>query len=166
MPISDGPTYETPNVKVWFLRTGPETGGEIHEQRVEYAPDSQFPPTHFHPAQDEHFEIESGQMLVVVAGEESVLEAGESIDIPSGTHHKMRNPSETEPAVVRWETRPALRTTEFNDAGSRLRGNILDRALLAHEFRDVFRLPGFQGLMIPVLARLASRLGRRPPPTR
>lgn len=164
--MTDPPTYETANTKVWFLRTGPETAGEVHVQRVEYRPDSSFPPTHLHPAQDEHFEIESGQMLMVIDGEKQMLSAGEGIDVPSGTRHKMRNPSETEPAVVRWETRPALRTTQFNEAGSRLRGDILDRALFAHEFRDVFRLPGFQGLLIPLLAKLASRLGRRLPPTR
>lgn len=158
----DPPTFETPNSRVWFLRTGAESGGDVHEQRVEYMADSPFPPTHFHPAQDEHFEIESGEMLVVVDGKKRTLLTGESIDVPSGTKHKMRNPSGTEPAVVRWETRPALRTTEFNQAGARLKGNVLDRALFAHQFRDVFRLPGFQGVLIPLLARLASRLGRRP----
>lgn len=155
------PTYETANTKVWFLRTGPESGGEVHEQRVEYHPGSTFPPTHFHPAQEEHFEIESGVMLVVAAGERHLLSAGETIDIPSGMPHKMRNPSPDEPAVLRWETRPALRTTEFNEIGSTLRGGLLDRALLAHEYRDVFRLPGFQGMLIPLLAKLARRRGRR-----
>lgn len=161
--MSGSPTYETANTKVWFLRTGPDSGGEVHEQRVEYRPNSQFPPSHFHPAQEEHFEIESGEMLVVLAGEKHLLSAGETIHIPAGQPHKMRNPSADVAAVVHWETRPALRTTEFNEIGSRLRGGLLDRALFAHEYRDVFRLPGFQGVMVPLLANLGSRLGRRLP---
>lgn len=140
-----------------------ETGGEVHEQRVEYSPRSKFPPSHFHPAQDEQFVIESGQMLVIVGGDKHLLSAGESIEISHGSPHKMRNASKSEPAVVRWATRPALRTTEFNEASSRLSGNILDRALFAHEFRDVFRLSGLQGVLVLLLARLASRLGRRIP---
>lgn len=153
----DPPTFVTPNSRVWFLRTGAESGGEVHEQRVEYMADSSFPPTHFHPAQDEHFEVESGEMLVVVEGEKHTLSAGETIDVPSGAAHKMRNPSKTDPAVVRWVTRPALRTTEFHEAAGRLKGGILDQARFAYEFRDVFRLPGIQGVLIALLARVASR---------
>lgn len=161
----DPPTFETPTTKVWFLETGPETDGDRHVQRVEYAPASKFPPKHYHPSQDERFEVESGQILVVVAGKKRILSAGESIDIPRKTTHKMRNPSKDEPATVLWITEPALRTTEFHMAAAGLAGgsSILDRAVFAHEFRDVFRLAGLQGLLLPALAKLGSALGRRPP---
>lgn len=159
--MADPPTFETANSKVWFLRTAGDTGGEVHEQRVEYSPDTRFPPTHYHPFQDELFEVESGEMLAVIDGEKRLLSAGETIDIERGTKHTMRNPSRTKPAVVRWETRPALRTGEFHLAAAELEkgSGLLDQAAFAHEFRDVFRLPGVQGLLLPLVARSGS-IGR------
>lgn len=157
------PTHQTATTRVWYLQTAADTGGELHEQRIEYLPGSPFPPFHFHPSQDEHFEIESGEMIFVVAGVESRVGPGESIDIPRGTHHKARNASETEPAVARWETRPALRTGEFFTCMAKLEGQgTIPLAAAVHSYRDVYRMPGLQGLAVPVIARLASLLGRRP----
>ncbi|MDX1691951.1 MAG: cupin domain-containing protein [Acidimicrobiia bacterium] len=159
------PTYTTTTSRVWHLRTGATTGGEVHEQRVEYRPGSPFPPMHHHPAQDEHFEVERGAMVFDIDGDERVVEAGESIDLPRGTPHRARNASAAEPAVVRWETRPALRTTEFFLTAAALGDapGILDQALLAHRYRDVFRLDGPARVVVPMLAGLARSLGRRLP---
>jgi mannose-6-phosphate isomerase-like protein (cupin superfamily) len=164
MPTTE-PTYGDAMSRVWHLRTAESSNGEVHEQRVEYAPGSPFPPTHHHPAQDEHFEVEQGRMLFVVDGRERIVEAGGSIDIPRRTPHRARNASDREVAVVRWETRPALRTTEFFTAAARMghdRG-MLQSALLAHEFRQVFRLSGPTRALVPVLAGLARLLGRSLP---
>lgn len=154
----DEPTFETATSKVWFLQTADETGGEAHVQRVEYAPDTRFPPTHYHPFQDERFVVESGEMLAIVDGERIRLSAGEVVEIERGTSHTMRNPSKDSSAVVKWETTPALRTGEFHLAAAGLeKGSRLgDRAAFAHEFRDVFRLSGLQGVLVPLLARLGS----------
>jgi mannose-6-phosphate isomerase-like protein (cupin superfamily) len=159
------PTHEDGSSRVWYLQTGQSSGGAVHEQRVEYAPGSPFPPTHLHPSQDEHFEVESGRMLFVIDGLEHEVAAGGTLDIPRGTPHRARNASEVEPAVVRWETRPALRTTEFFSTAARLgqRMNLLDAGLLAHEFRDVFRPTGITRLAVPVVARLARLTGRTLP---
>jgi mannose-6-phosphate isomerase-like protein (cupin superfamily) len=157
-PMADQPTFETATSKVWFLQTAEDTGGEAHVQRVEYAPDTRFPPTHYHPFQDERFEVESGEMLAIVDGEKRRLGAGEVLEIEQGTRHTMRNPSKEEPAVVRWETTPALRTGEFHLAAAGLEkgAGLGDRAAFAHEFRDVFRLPGLPGVLLLLLARLGS----------
>jgi mannose-6-phosphate isomerase-like protein (cupin superfamily) len=159
------PTFQTSTARVWHLRTGATSGGEVHEQRVEYVGGSPFPPEHYHPAQDEHFEVERGVMLFVIDGDERVVPAGATIDIPRGTPHRARNASRTEPALVRWETRPALRTTEFFTTAARLGdgGGVLDQALLAHEFRDVFRLTGPRAIVVPVLGRFARSVGRTLP---
>ncbi len=159
------PTHESPTSRVWYLRTAQSSDGEVHEQRVEYAPGSPFPPAHFHPAQDEHFEVEQGRMRFVVDGREQLVEAGGGIDITRGTPHQARNGSETEVAVVRWETRPALRTTEFFSTAACLgsQARLLDSALLAREFREVFRLTGPTRLLVPPLAGLARVLGRSLP---
>jgi mannose-6-phosphate isomerase-like protein (cupin superfamily) len=164
----DQPTHESATGRTWYLRTAADTGGELHEQRVEHAPGSPFPPTHLHPAQDEHFEIEHGAMTFVVGGVERTLRAGEVIDIPRAVPHKARNASTAEPAVVRWETTPALRTGEFFSAAARLGDGAspLDSAVLAHHYRDVFRATGALRLAIPVLALVGKLVGRRLPDAR
>jgi mannose-6-phosphate isomerase-like protein (cupin superfamily) len=159
------PTHEDATGRVWYLRTAETSGGEVHEQRVEYRPGSPFPPTHLHPDQDEHFEVERGRMRFVVDGVEHLIAAGGAIDIPRGTPHRARNASASVPAVVRWETRPALRTTAFFTTAARLGDDrdLLASALLAHEFRDVFRLAGPARFLVPVLARIAVARGRSLP---
>jgi mannose-6-phosphate isomerase-like protein (cupin superfamily) len=158
-------TFEGATSRVWFLHTAESSGGAVHEQRVEYRPGSPFPPAHLHPAQDEHFEVESGRMLFVVDGSEREVGAGETIDIPRGTAHKARNASTELPAVVRWETRPALRTTAFFTTVGRLgdRMGLVDSALLAHEYRDVFRPTGVANVLVGVVARMARLSGRSLP---
>jgi mannose-6-phosphate isomerase-like protein (cupin superfamily) len=160
--MDDRPTHSDATSRVWYLRTGEDTDGEVHEQRVEYLPGSPFPPTHLHPAQDEHFEVERGRMLFIVDGTKRVVSAGETLEIPRSTPHQARNASRSESAVVRWETRPALRTTAFFSTAARLGDDmdLLDSALLADEYRDVFRLTGATRLLVPIVARLA-RLARR-----
>ena len=106
-------------------------------------------------------------MLFVVAGEERIVEAGDTLHIPRGTPHRARNASVEASAVVRWETRPALRTTAFFSLAARVGPamGMLDAALLAHESRDVFRPTGINGVLVPVVGRLARLIGRRLPAT-
>lgn len=159
------PTFETDDTRVWYLRTAASTQGAVHEQRVEYRPGSPFPPTHLHPAQDEHVEVEYGELLVVVDGAEQVVAAGGTIDIPRGTPYRARNHSGERLAYARWETRPALRSGEFFAVAARLGTDpgLLQAALLAHEYRDVFRSASPVGLLVPVIARLARLRGLRLP---
>lgn len=157
MSFSDGDTRFT------YLQTAAETAGELHEQRVEYGPGSRFPLTHVHPDQDEFFAVERGCMVFEIAGARRVVVAGETIRVPRRTQHRARNGSATEVAVVRWETRPALRTGEFFVQAAKIGSGSspLDGALLAHEYRDVFRPSGLVGLLVPVIARVARVAGRR-----
>jgi quercetin dioxygenase-like cupin family protein len=159
------PTHADASSRVWYLRTGADSGGEVHEQLVEYLPGSPFPPEHLHPDQDEHFEVQRGAMRFVVDGAERVVAAGGALDIPRGTPHRARNASDAVPALVRWETRPALRTTAFFTTAARQGADrsVLDAALLADEYRDVFRLTGPVRRLVPVLARIAKLRGRRLP---
>lgn len=157
------PDFSTPTTSTWIVTTGEESDGELYEQRVRYEPGSPFPPTHHHPAQDETFEVESGAMVFVVDGEKREVGEGEIIDIARGTPHKARNASETDPAVVRWATRPALRSAEFFATAARLSPSPLQGAMLAAEYRDVFRLNGAAALAVPVLALMARLTGRALP---
>jgi mannose-6-phosphate isomerase-like protein (cupin superfamily) len=162
---NDLPTHEDATSRVWYLQTAASSGGAVHEQRVEYLPGSPFPPTHLHPDQDEHFEVEAGAMLFVVREQERRVVAGDALDIPRGTPHRARNASSSASAVVRWETRPALRTTDFFSTAAQLgdERSVLDAALLAHTYRDVFRLTGPTAALVPIVARFARLRGRRLP---
>lgn len=83
---------------------------ELLEVAGTWGPDGSPPPKHYHPSQDEHFEVLEGAVQVVVGGEERRHEAGETFGVPAGTVHQMGGDG---PARVRWEVRPALNTARF-----------------------------------------------------
>lgn len=51
-------------------------------------------------------------MIFQVAGEDRVVRAGEEIEIAKGVYPLAHNPHGA-PAIVLWETRPALGTADF-----------------------------------------------------
>lgn len=158
-----------------LLRTATETNGELLEMEATYVPGSVEPLEHFHPSQDEHFEILAGSMEAQVGGDRRVLSEGDVLDIPAGTVHAMWNGGDGEARVV-WQTRPALRTEEFLRLVGRLaqegkltpKGprNPLVGAAVMQEFRDEFRPTNppapVQAVAFPVLAVVARILGQRP----
>src|SRR5262245_6087765 len=75
-----------------------------------YSGEGGLPPEHFHPRQDEHFEVIEGSVRAVINGEERRYGAGDTFDVPAGTPHQMGGAGV---ARVHWEVRPALRTAEF-----------------------------------------------------
>jgi hypothetical protein len=124
-----------------LVRTGAETGGEVLEMEAAYPGSDTLPPEHFHPQQTERFEVLEGSIRAIIAGTERRYEAGEKFEVPPGTPHQL---GAEEPARLRWETRPALRTAEFFE---RLFGDGPDSASAAEsmprffaEFSDEFRL--------------------------
>ena len=80
------------------------------EMEALYSGEGGLPPEHFHPHQDEHFEVLDGAVRAVIAGEERRYAAGEQFEIPARTPHQMAGDG---PARVHWEIRPALRMAEF-----------------------------------------------------
>lgn len=73
----------------------------------------QGPPPHFHPEQEEHFEVLEGTLEVKLDGETLELRAGDSFDVPAGAVHEMRPVTE---ARASWEVRPPLRTLGLFEA--------------------------------------------------
>ena len=96
------------------------------------------PPPHFHPSQDEHFEVLEGSVALKVGHEHRVVPAGESFDIPRGTVHTMG--PHGGPARVRWEVRPALRTEQFL---TEMPESFDERLAWIQRFSEEFRLAGF-----------------------
>ncbi len=155
----------TPGESVTIRSSTPE---EL-ELEGEWAPHGDPPPKHYHPAQDERFEILEGTLHVRVDGNERVLAAGETIEIPRGSVHQMWN-AEDVPARAIWRTSPGGRSEQwFRDidglyASGRVGGNGMPSPLafgtLLTAYRDSFRLAGPDLVLGPALALLgvAGRL--------
>ena len=122
---------------------------ELLEVEATYAPAGKEPPKHYHPSQDEHFEVLEGSIRVRAGDEERTLGVGEEIDIARGTVHQMWNPASGDARVL-WQTRPGGRTESWFasiDALHRegrvgrngMPGPLAFAALLT-EYDDVFRL--------------------------
>ena len=132
---------------------------------AEWRPSSGKPPVHLHPAQDERFAIHAGELSVHMDGVTHVLRAGDSLEVPRGTAHKMWCSGEA-PVRGTWEVRPALRTAEFfaavheSRAFRRKRGDgsitLLGSAVILREFAAEFRLPAPAAITRPAFALLAG----------
>jgi mannose-6-phosphate isomerase-like protein (cupin superfamily) len=127
------------------------------------------PPAHYHPDQDERFEVLEGRLRVRVGDEERELGAGETLEIRRGASHQMWNPNR-EPARAIWQTRPARRTEEWFRSIDALYGegrvepdgrpSALAFGSLLSEYRDVFRLGvGPEPVTRPLIS-LLGLLGR------
>ena len=126
-----------------------ESGDEVLRLEGVYAPEGTAPPAHWHPSQDEHFEVLEGEIAVRVGGEERELRAGDTLDIPSRTVHQMWNPNPAR-ARVSWEVRSPGRTEQWFRTIDRLyrEGPIDDNGMppleplieAVSEYGDVFRL--------------------------
>ena len=115
-----------------------ERSPELLVMEQAYEADDTGPPPHFHPSQDEHFEVLEGAVALKVGHARSVVPAGESFDIPRGTVHTM-GPSGG-PARIRWEVRPALRTEQFL---TEMPESFEERLAHVQRFSEEFRLAGF-----------------------
>jgi quercetin dioxygenase-like cupin family protein len=96
-----------------FRKTGRDTGGELLEVESVYErPSPSRLPEHYHPHQEERFEVLSGTVHVLIDGVERSLSAGEVIVNPPSTPHEMWS-GEAGEARVNWQTRPSLNTETF-----------------------------------------------------
>jgi mannose-6-phosphate isomerase-like protein (cupin superfamily) len=128
---------------------------ELLELDAEWHPTEKGPPKHFHPAQDERFEVREGELHVHLDGTLHVVRAGEQIDVPRGGVHSIWAGGGTTTRAL-WQVRPALRTAEFMAAMEKARGarpvvSPIAALPVLREYSDVFRLA------IPVLGSLLAR---------
>lgn len=150
-----------------FIRTAQETQGSLFEVEVIYGPHSQRPPTHFHPRQEERFQVLDGQIRVEIDGHERTYGVGDYFIVPAGTAHTMWNAAES-PVVMNWQIRPALRTQQLFESlwGLQQDGklnsrkpNLLQMAVILNHFRDEFRLARLPDFTQLILFRLLAVVG-------
>jgi mannose-6-phosphate isomerase-like protein (cupin superfamily) len=160
-----GVELETGGVLIKFVRTAAESGGALHVQEARYPAHSPPAPLHRHPKQDERFVIVEGALLFRIAGKDTLVRAGNSLEIPRGTFHSAHNPEDVATLVI-WETRPALRTAEFFAAMSRAsrgrtRPRLTDAAAILTEYRNEFEMAKPSPLVQRIVFGCLAPFGRR-----
>jgi mannose-6-phosphate isomerase-like protein (cupin superfamily) len=114
---------------------------EVLEIEAHYRGDQPLAQAHYHPNQDEQFEVKSGRIHAVIGDDEVWFDEGERFEVPAGTSHQMAAEG---PTVLKWEVRPALRTAEFFERFYGYLDNGFPEGTTAEDFlteySDVFRL--------------------------
>jgi quercetin dioxygenase-like cupin family protein len=107
--------FFNPGTGEWieYLVTGEESEGELVRYRWRSVAGGSIP-EHFHPLQEERFEIESGEAHFTRDGEETVAGPGETVTIPAGVRHAEWNAG-AEDVRGTVELRPALRAKELHE---------------------------------------------------
>ncbi|MFN9590872.1 MAG: cupin domain-containing protein, partial [Bacteroidota bacterium] len=81
-----------------FLATAKDTEGQRVSIKMTLKSKGEQVPNHFHALQDEHFEILSGKLTVLLDGKQREIGVGEKITLPKNKPHNHYN-SGDEPAV-------------------------------------------------------------------
>ena len=160
-----GIEIENGGVLMKFVQTSAETNGALHLQEARYPAHSKPPPSHCHPRQEERFVVVEGGLHFRIGSETRMAQAGDEVGVPRGVFHCAHNPHAV-PALVMWETRPALRTAEFfasmaEASRGKARPSLPEAAAILLEFRDEFRPekpPALvQRIVLPCIALFAKR---------
>jgi mannose-6-phosphate isomerase-like protein (cupin superfamily) len=77
-----------------------DTGGELFEAINVLGPNFAGPPLHIHPSAEESYAVVSGTLDVCVGGNWRKLGPGESVTVPAGTPHTLKNESGAEVKLV------------------------------------------------------------------
>lgn len=155
-----------------FRKTAQDTGGEMLEVESIYTkPSPSRPPVHYHPRQEERFEVLSGELHTLISGEERTFTEGEILVIPPRIPHSMW--AQEGGTRVNWRTCPALKTKAFFETvwGLAKDGkvddegvpNLLRVALIAREYEEEYRLVNppraVQRVLFGALATVGRLLG-------
>lgn len=88
-------------------QTAEDTGGAFLEAEQIIAPYDEGPPVHLHPHQEDSYKVLSGTLDVYVDGKLHQLQAGQSLAVPKGTPHTLKNSHAEEVRLINRHT-PAL----------------------------------------------------------
>lgn len=166
--------HDTIQPRFTFHKTSADTQGEYLEMEVAYPPRSSRPPSHYHPYQEEHFEVLRGTFRVRMGDLERTYETGEKFTVPPNTHHWMHNISDQEGCLL-WQIRPAMKSQAFFETlwgleadgktDAQGRPGLLQLAVILHEYSQEFRLTSppdwVQRLLFGFLSPIGKLLGYR-----
>jgi mannose-6-phosphate isomerase-like protein (cupin superfamily) len=87
-----GDTFTLPGGASFVIRTSAaDTGGERVELEMTLPRGASGPPPHFHPRQEEQWNVLAGTLAVQVDGKWRDLREGDSATVPAGQVHTLRN---------------------------------------------------------------------------
>ena len=144
---------------ITILETTEQTGGEklVFECRV--TPGGSPLPPHVHSTQEERFEIQSGELGVMLGGKKQVLRQGDRIALPAGVKHQWWVAGEGD-VQFRVEVSPArnLEATLEAVCGMAQAGKLTSRAMPRNPFL-LANLGRFSKTYIPVVPIWMQRIG-------
>jgi mannose-6-phosphate isomerase-like protein (cupin superfamily) len=170
-----GPIIENPlhGERIRFLKTAPETNGELVQYESWLAPGGSVGDPHVHPVQESRFTVLEGTASFSIHGARFELGPGQQLTIPARTAHCLWNASEVDTHLL-VEFRPGMRKQEFSettfglarDGQHHLHGlsNMLQWAVIAAAYRRETRSLGrplWMRLGLPALAPVGWLLGYR-----
>jgi quercetin dioxygenase-like cupin family protein len=85
--MTDGTTF-------LLVQSARDSGGERVEFEITLPPGALSPPPHFHPAQTEEWHVVAGTLSIQLDGRWRELREGDSITMPPGQVHTLRNRSQ------------------------------------------------------------------------
>jgi mannose-6-phosphate isomerase-like protein (cupin superfamily) len=98
-----------------IIESAADSNGTRIEFEITMAPSAQGPPKHFHPQQRESWRVLAGELSVFVEDAWRTLREGESLSIPPGAVHTLRNRSSGE-VSFRDVHEPALDFQDYIEA--------------------------------------------------
>jgi quercetin dioxygenase-like cupin family protein len=90
-----------------FLETAKDTNGQRVTMKMTLKSKGKLVPSHFHALQDEHFEVVSGNLTILLDGKNQVLAQGEKMTLPKNKPHNHYNAS-NETVILIQSVTPAL----------------------------------------------------------
>jgi len=90
-----------------FLETAKDTNGQRVTMKMTLKSKGELVPNHFHALQDEHFEVVSGNLTILLDGKKHVLTQGEKMTLPKNEPHNHYN-ANNETVVFIQSVTPAL----------------------------------------------------------
>ncbi|MBE0649898.1 MAG: cupin domain-containing protein [Bacteroidales bacterium] len=90
-----------------FLETAKDTNGQRVTIKMTLKSKGEIVPNHFHTLQDEHFEVVSGKLTILLDGKNQILTQGDKITLPKNKPHNHYN-NDDETAVFTQSVSPAL----------------------------------------------------------
>lgn len=164
-----------PDIGLKFIITKStvDTAGEYVEIEGSMRAHSDGPPVHIHPHQEETYQVVSGTADVFLNGRWQQVHAGESLTVPRGAPHTIKNEHNEDVRAMNWH-RPAMRFEDFSRTFHRLAtsgrikslppkdpSSLIYAAMLFTEYEDtqiVVKPPAF---VLKLLAFVGRRLGYR-----
>lgn len=150
-------------------QSGADTDGALLEMEAVYPPNSPQPAYHYHPYQEEQFQVLQGTFRTKIGGVVHTFIAGETFTVPANTPHWMHNVSVEEGRLL-WQVRPALQSQTFletmwglaADGQTSASGvpNLLQLAVILRAYSDEFRVSSPPYMVQRILFGILAPLGR------